>query len=60
MAFGRLENTIDDVERKHNADFLPLTSESIVAPDKEKRIAPHELFTLFTATIILQNEFFVR
>jgi hypothetical protein len=60
MAPDRPENTIIEQEKKHPAEGLPQMPVSLAPPEKEKRIAAHDLFTLFTATIILQNEAFVR
>jgi hypothetical protein len=60
MALDRLDNVGIDQERKHNAEGIPQPPVDLAPPDNEKRIAAHDLFTLFTATIILQNEPFVR
>lgn len=49
-----------DPERKHPAEGVPQPPMCLSLPEKDKRIPAHELFTLFTATIILQNAPFVR
>jgi hypothetical protein len=53
-------NKIIEQERKHPAEYIPQTPANQAPPAKEQRIAAHDLFTLFTATIILKNETFVR
>ena len=60
MAFDRLENCSIGQERKQAAEAVPQTVVDFIAPEQELRIPAHDLFTLFTATIILQNELFIR
>ena len=60
MTLERLENNFNEEESIHTAEIIPQPPSNIVVPGKDNRINPHDLFTLFTATIILQNEAFVR
>lgn len=60
MTIERLDNNFNEEESIHTAEIIPRPPLSAVIPDRDKRINPHDLFTLFTATIILQNEPFVR
>jgi len=60
MTPEKLESNFNEEESIHSAEIIPRPPLSIVIPGKDIRINPHDLFTLFTATIILQNEAFVR
>jgi hypothetical protein len=60
MTLERLENNFNEEESIHTAEIIPQPPLNVGVPGKDNRINPHDLFTLFTATIILQNEAFVR
>lgn len=60
MAFDRLENIVIEQESTQPAEIVLQSPPGPAPPEKEKRITAHDLFTFFTATIIRQNEPFVR
>lgn len=57
MTYERLKSTVNEEESKQTAEIMPRPP---LSAGIDKRITPHDLFSLFTATIILQNESFVR
>ncbi|MGN6417006.1 MAG: hypothetical protein ACTHMC_05925 [Pseudobacter sp.] len=60
MTYVRVEAIYNEEESKQPADIAPRPPLNVIVPDKDKRMTPHDLFKYFTATIILQNESFVR
>ena len=60
MTPEKLESNFNEEENIHSAEIIPRPPVNIVVSGKDNRLNPHDLFTLFTATIILQNEAFVR
>lgn len=60
MAPENFENTSIGQTRNHDAEALPHSSQTLAPLERDKRITAYDLFTFFTATIIVQNETFVR
>ncbi|WP_276484189.1 hypothetical protein [Paraflavitalea pollutisoli] len=60
MAPESIEYSSIEQQREHVAEALPHPPVPLALPEKDKRITAHDLFTFFTATIIVQKETFVR